>query len=460
MSYPAYDVDRPIHVLRGIVKAGIAGIDVRMAGLAGSSRRDAAVGRVGRRESVTSAAAGGGEVIRLTPDGRLVCASGKCGPVTVGVRALKGRLVINRAQPAGLRERPEQDSARLHTRRIGLRPEKMIEGDRAKTIVALAADVGHVEGAVARMGAGDVGIDGPVRGPSMAGGAVQQSIRKTAPVAEGAACSARHSSNAVQVRAVAAGAGIEARGADLAVEIPRRAQRIDRGYDAEEGWNLKTNARMGRQRDVADLASRIGAVNEPSELDIKARFAARPARGVVRMALLAKSQVGLGCRAVVDRLRPAGGMSHYAVAKRAVKAGGLPRGVGGDDRGPKIGPSCVAEGAGSGVQPRRIVNSVGVGRRRVGAPGSGRMGRPYRDAVRHVARTGGPAARKTAHPRYAAGEVCAVTGLATGEACLGSRLRFCVSAVQCRVTPSRSVPGRSVSMADLPVAKRDKTTHQ
>ena len=82
-------------------------------------------------------------------------------------------------------------------------------------------------------------------------------------MAEGTARGPCHSSDAVQVRAVAAGAGIEAGGADFAVKIPRCAQGSNRGYSAENGGNPKDRG-VGRQRHVADFTPGIGTVNKPS----------------------------------------------------------------------------------------------------------------------------------------------------------------------------------------------------
>jgi hypothetical protein len=91
---------------------------------------------------------------------------------------------------------------------------------------------------------------------------------------------------------MAAVAGIEAGRIGFAVEIPRRTNRVQRGYGAEKRRYLK-NPGMCCQRGMADFTARIAAagVNEPAELDIEARLAPRPSRGVVRMALLAIRQV-------------------------------------------------------------------------------------------------------------------------------------------------------------------------
>jgi len=65
----ARNVDHPIHVLRGVVKSGIGGIDVRVAVFADGARRESGMGRVGWREAVTDAATRGCQIIRLVPDG-------------------------------------------------------------------------------------------------------------------------------------------------------------------------------------------------------------------------------------------------------------------------------------------------------------------------------------------------------------------------------------------------------
>ena len=53
-----------------------------------------------------------------------------------------------------------------------LRAEEMIEGDRPEPVVAGAADIGHVEGAVLRVGRRLVGIGHTVGWRHVAGGAV------------------------------------------------------------------------------------------------------------------------------------------------------------------------------------------------------------------------------------------------------------------------------------------------
>lgn len=217
---------------------------------------------------------------------------------------------------------------------------------------------------------------------------------------------------------------------------------------------------MCRKRGMADFAPCIAerGIGQPAELNIEARVAPRPSEGVVRMALLAIRQVGLGYRTVDDRLRPAKRVSHLAMAEGAVEAAGFIRGVYGDDRVPQVGPSRMAEGAGRGIRPGGIINGIGVGLSGIGPPGNRRMGRPYGDAIRHVARSGVPPGGKAAHPGYAAGEVGPVTGLAIGETALGPGLRFGVSAMQGGVPPTRRVSGRSVGMAGLPVEQRGKAT--
>jgi hypothetical protein len=269
-----------------------------------------------------------------------------------------------------------------------------------------------------------------------------------------------HSPDAVQVRAMAAVAGIEPGRADFAVEIPRSADRIQRSYGAHERGYLKDTG-MGGPRDMTDFTSRIAesGIHEPAELNVEAGVASRTSGGVVRMALLAIRQVGLGHRAVVDRLRPAEGMPHLAVAEGAVEAAGLTRVVGGDDRGSQVGPGRVAEGADRGVRSGCIVNRVGMGRRGIGPPGNRRMGRTDRDAVRHVARPGGSAGGKAAHSGYASAEIGPVTFLTTGKTALQPGLRFGVRAVQCGISPTRGMSGRSVCVAALPFEFRTETAH-
>jgi hypothetical protein len=133
------------------------------------------------------------------------------------------------------------------------------------------------------------------------------------------------------------------------------------------------------------------------------------------MALLAIRQVGFCCRAVVGRLSPVGRMPHHTVTEGAIETAGATCSVCGDDRSSQVGSMRVAECTGRGVQPGRIVNGIGVGRRRVRSPGNRRMGRPHGYAICHVAGSGGPARGKTAHTGNAAGEVGAMTGLTTGE---------------------------------------------
>lgn len=71
--------------------------------------------------------------------------------MTVGVRALQGRVVECWTDPARLRERAELDRPGLEARRTVLRAEEMIEGDRPEPIVAGTAEVGHIECAVFRV---------------------------------------------------------------------------------------------------------------------------------------------------------------------------------------------------------------------------------------------------------------------------------------------------------------------
>ena len=264
--------------------------------------------------------------------------------------------------------------------------QKMVECDRAEPVVACAAGVGNVEADVARMGKGDIGIDSPAGTRAVAGGAVFQCGWKTALVAERAARGAVCSSDAIQVRAVAAVAGIEAGGAGLAVEIPGGADGINRGYDAECGGNLKDPG-MGRKRGMAYFTPRVaeGCINEISELDIEARVASRSSEAVIGMALLAIRQIGLCCRAVVARLRPTGRVSQRSMTEGAVETARVTRSICGDDRSSQVCPIRVAAGADRGVQPGCIVNGIGVGRRGIRPPGNRRMRRPHWYAVRHMA---------------------------------------------------------------------------
>jgi hypothetical protein len=91
---------------------------------------------------------------------------------------------------------------------------------------------------------------------------------------------------------MAAVAGIEAGRIGFAVEIPRRTNRVQRGYGAEERRYLKDSGMCGKGC-MADFTTRIAAtgIDEPAELDIEARIAPRSSGGVVRMALLAIRQV-------------------------------------------------------------------------------------------------------------------------------------------------------------------------
>jgi len=343
--------------------------------------------------------------------------------VTVRVSALQGRFVIGRTHPTCLCECAEHDSPRLYTRCIVFGSEKMVEGNRADPIVALATDVGSIESTVFPVGGRLVGIDIPAGRSCVTRGAVLQGSRQTAPVAERAGRGAGHSPDAVQVRAVAAVAGIESGRVGFAVEIPRCTNRVQRGYDAEGHGNLKDPG-MGRQRRMTDFTTRIAeaGINEPAELDIEARVAARSSGGIVRMTLLAIRKVGHGCLAVVVRVRPAGRVSHLTMAERAVETTRYARIVCGDDRGPQMSPGCVTEGTGRGVRSGGIVNRVGVARRGIGFPWNRRMGRPYGYTVRHVAWTGGPARCKTAYPGCAAAEVGPMAELATLEAAVGTGL--------------------------------------
>lgn len=85
-------------------------------------------------------------------------------------------------------------------------------------------------------------------------------------MAERAACGAGCSPDPIQVRSVAAVAGIEAGGAGLAVEIPRGAGGSNRGYDAECSRNLKDPG-MGCKRGMAYFAPCIAEdwIDEPAE---------------------------------------------------------------------------------------------------------------------------------------------------------------------------------------------------
>jgi hypothetical protein len=89
---------------------------------------------------------------------------------------------------------------------------------------------------------------------------------------------------------------------------------------------------------MADLTSRIAkcGIDEPSQLDVEARVAARSSEGVIGMALLAVCEVGLGCLAVVVRISPSGRVSHLAVTEGAVEAARLASVVRRDDRGSQV----------------------------------------------------------------------------------------------------------------------------
>ena len=283
----ARDVDYPVHVLRRIVETGIRGIDMRMTGFTGRARRKTGMGGNGRRKAMTCSATGCRKICFLAPDRRFVGTADKGRTMTVGVGALQSRLIKYGAYPAGLRQRAEHDGTGLSA--CGMVPgtQKMVESDRAESVVACGAVVGHVEAGVARMGKGDIGIDRAAGGRAMARGAVFQCSRKSALVAERAGRGAGYSPDTIQVRSMAAVAGIETGGAALAVEIPRGADGIDRGYGAECSGNLK-DAGMGRQRCMAYFTPRVaeGCIDEISELDIEARVAARSSETVVGMALL------------------------------------------------------------------------------------------------------------------------------------------------------------------------------
>ena len=108
---------------------------------------------------------------------------------------------------------------------------------------------------------------------------------------------------------------------------------------------------MGRKGRVADFTACVtkGGINKSAQLDVEAGIASRSSQGDIRVALLAKCQVGLGSRAVVAWLRPVGWMSHLAVAEGAVETAGLTGSEGGDDLGPQVPPFPVTDGAGRGI---------------------------------------------------------------------------------------------------------------
>jgi hypothetical protein len=226
-------------------------------------------------------------------------------------------------------------------------------------------------------------------------------------------------SHAVKTGAVTTVAGIEIGGSPVAK--PWCAERIDSRNAAESGRDLQ-NPRMRRTGSVADFTSGIGTVDEPAQLHIKARIAARSAEGVVGVALLAENQVGLGRRAVIVRIRPAEGVAGDAVTQRAVETARRAGGKCGYDLGAQVAPPGMAEGTGGGIKTSRIVDGVGMGGRRIGTPGKRRMGRINRSTIAHVASAVGTACRKTADPGYTPGKISTVTGTATGETGAGPRL--------------------------------------
>src|SRR5512143_286640 len=210
---------------------------------------------------------------------------------------------------------------------------------------------------------------------------------------------------------------------------------------------------MCRQRGMTNFASRIakGGVDEPAERDIEARIAPRPSEGIVRMTLLAVCQVGHRSLAVVVGVRPARRVPLLTVAERAVEATGFARIVGGEDRGPKMSPCGVALSADCGVRSVCVVDRIGMSRIRIGPPRYRRVGRPDRDAVRHVAGAGVPAGRKAAHAGYAAVEVGPVTELTTGETALIPGLRFGAAPMQGWVSPARGMSRRASGVAGLSI---------
>ena len=251
-------VDYAVHVLRGIVKARIGRIDVRMASLAGRARGEAGMSRIGRREAVARAAACSCQIVRIGPYRRLVCAARERRAVAVCIGAPERCLIINRIRPTRLCERAELDGPCLDARRIVFRTQEMIESDRPDAVMALAAHIRRVKGGVFRMGGRLVGIDRAIGRRHMTGGAVLQRCRQSAPMTECACRGARHPPDPVELRSVAAVAGIEARRAGLAVEIPRGADGIERRNRAEGCRDLQDPG-MCRQRGMADLAPRIAA---------------------------------------------------------------------------------------------------------------------------------------------------------------------------------------------------------
>ena len=229
--YSTRKVDRAVYVFCRIIKTRVTRIDMRVAVFADRARGKAGMDSVGRGETVARSASRGRQSI--APFRRFIRSAGECCAVTVGIGALQGRFVIDRVHPAGLGERAELDYPRLYAGRVVLGASEMVECDRAEPVVALAADVGHVESAMFWVGRRLVGIGSAVGRRHMTGSAVLQSGRKTAPVTERAGCCPRSSSNTVQVRAVATVAGVEARGAGLAVEIPRGIKRVERSNCAK-----------------------------------------------------------------------------------------------------------------------------------------------------------------------------------------------------------------------------------
>jgi len=108
---------------------------------------------------------------------------------------------------------------------------------------------------------------------------------------------------------------------------------------------------MCRPRGMADFTARVatGGVDKPPQLYIEARVASRSSERIVRMALLARGQVGLGCRTVVDRFSPAEWVPHLPMAESAVHAARFARGEGGDNRCPQVIARGVANGTDGGV---------------------------------------------------------------------------------------------------------------
>jgi len=97
MCRPYHDVNQAVYVLGRIVKAGIGGINMRMAGLADGARREAGMDSIGRRKAMAGAATGRRQVGRIVPTGRFVGASGKRGAVAIDVGTLEIRCCKDRA---------------------------------------------------------------------------------------------------------------------------------------------------------------------------------------------------------------------------------------------------------------------------------------------------------------------------------------------------------------------------